>query len=88
MRRPFVPPGVTGDPPVVPYERPPLPAGAWWGRAPHNHGGRRYVYPGRAVLQLPGHSWPREPERCCDHGGTWWATEDLLVCRGCGVDVT
>ncbi len=80
---------------TLPYERPALPAGASWGHAPAHHAGE-YVYPGRAVLRIPGHQWLEVPERCSntDPCANDWYGQDaagwptVLVCRLCGLDVT
>ena len=49
-----------------------------------------YVYPGRRVVDVPGRIWPAaRPEDCTDTSHTCeWLTEAVLVCRGCGLDVT
>jgi hypothetical protein len=80
------------DPFTDRYERPELPAGcaARWGHEPAHHGGE-YVYPGRAVLVLPGHEWPDSPERCTNAdplANDWHFDGRILTCRRCGLDVT
>jgi hypothetical protein len=51
---------------------------------------REYVYPGRRVVEIPGHTWPAaRPEDCTDTSHTGhWLTDRVLVCRGCGLDST
>lgn len=78
---------------TTPTELPELPAGARWGHAPSHHGTNpadSYVYPGRRVLLLDGHTWPHQPETCTDtsHTGTWKLDGLVLVCTGCGLDCT
>ncbi len=86
-------PGPCDDPYTHPYERPAVPEGASWGHAPAHHAGE-YVYPGRAVLILPGHQWPAVPEQCRPNTDTDWYGQDpdgdasVLVCRLCGLDVS
>lgn len=87
-----VAPGPCDQRPSVPYEPPELPVGARWGRAPAHHN-REYVYPGRAVLVLPGQLWPEVPERCSNRNpfaNDWYGPGEgtVLVCRRCGLDVT
>lgn len=48
-----------------------------------------YVYPGRRVVEVPGRAWPAaRPEDCSDTGPGEWLAGRVLVCRGCGLDVT
>ncbi|NYH77161.1 hypothetical protein FHR84_000475 [Actinopolyspora biskrensis] len=88
-----IPPGAHGDPYTHYYERPPLPDNAHWGHAPSHHAGE-YVYPGRAVLMLPGRPWAESPERCTNAdplANDWYGYDGeatILVCRRCGLDVT
>jgi len=81
------------------YEPPDLTGTAiTWGDEPRYHGSeyREYVYPGRRVASIPGRAWPNTPERCeiadefqPGHRETeWLAGGNLLVCIGCGLDVT
>lgn len=65
---------------------------ATWGEEARFHTpDRRYVYPGRKVLELTGLEWPHAPEECpgTDEYGTEWLLENtVLVCKGCGLDAT
>jgi hypothetical protein len=76
------------------YQRPQLPEGYQWGHQPRLHGvdevDREQVYPGRAVLIGPGLDWPHVPEACEDTSGTgmWMLDDQVMVCRGCGLDST
>lgn len=72
-----------------------LPEGWTWGHQPEWHGGSpgahfEHVAPGRAVLDIPGRSWPWLPEECEDATGQgqWLLDGQILVCRGCGLDST
>ena len=51
---------------------------------------REYVYPGRRVVDIPGHIWPAaRPEDCTDTSQTGeWLNDRVLVCPGCGLDST
>lgn len=55
---------------------------------PVTHGGAP-IAGGRRVVQIPGIAFPLEPAKCSDLAGTRWILDDLLlVCTGCGLDVS
>lgn len=49
-----------------------------------------YVAPGRVVVEVAGREWPSMPEACVagDMDTEWVAEGAVLVCVGCGLDVT
>lgn len=72
------------------YRRPTIPDSANWGHEPAHHCGS-FVSPGRAVLLLPGHHWPHEPETCPIPDSSprqWHLDNTVLTCPGCGLDET
>ena len=75
------------DPYSQPYSTPDAPDGMRWGEQPSHHGGR-YVYPGRAVLVADYITWPYRPERCTYVGPFCLGFHELVLCPGCGLDVT
>jgi hypothetical protein len=75
-------PGYVAEIDLTPY-------GASWGSQPRHHGEIDYVFPGRAVLVLPGREWLAEPEACeWDGPGEWVLDDKVLVCPCCGLDCT
>lgn len=48
------------------------------------------IAPGRFVVDIPDRSWPTAPDRCRDYSGRgeWILDGSVLVCSGCGLDVT
>lgn len=72
------------------YVKPTLPDGWSWGHEPELHAGR-YVYPGRAVVVIPGREWATTPEDCqrpWGSPGEWLGEGAVLVCPRCGIDCT
>ena len=70
-------------PAIAPYQ--PL-EGFNWNPAPVDHHGGAFVYPGR--LALAG-DWPHTPATCSDNFATAWdVTDRVLICTGCGLDVS
>lgn len=51
---------------------------------------QQFVWPGRTVVDVPDRVWPAaRPEDCTDESGQGeWINNELLVCRGCGLDCT
>lgn len=74
---PYAPPDVTGW------------GYAWSLSSPTAHAGA-FVWPGRRVLQIPGHVWPHHPSICPmgDLNTQWLCDGTVLVCAGCGLDGT
>ncbi len=63
--------------------------GTWEPTPPLHHLGG-YIAPGRHVLQLHSQTWAFRPENCQsgDFDNTWYLDGQLLLCNGCGLDVT
>ena len=64
--------------------------GGTWDLHPIAHHRGEAVAEGRAVLQLDNIRWPFLPEGCLagPHHTTWLLDGSILVCTGCGLDLS
>lgn len=63
-------------------------SGLKWGRSTTNHAGT--FSESRAVLLVDGRPWSWQPEYCLNASpfGEWFDGGRVLVCPGCGLDMT
>ncbi|MFE3105297.1 hypothetical protein [Nocardia tengchongensis] len=60
--------------------------GHWTTTTGHHIDFGHIVTMGRA--EIPGITWPYEPEDCPITTNTWYLDDTLLLCDGCGTDGT
>ncbi|WP_067697095.1 hypothetical protein [Nocardia jejuensis] len=64
--------------------------GAIWDPFPPAHHNGEYIAPGRLIAHFIGPQWTFIPETCQTgpFDTTWYLDGTLLLCNGCGLNVT